>query len=73
MITEISQDSKKRFEAVYGKETWARFCGMIYAQVRPRVVQESFVSSKKGTVMGKQPYYKWEARARQVKEEMSRV
>lgn len=57
---------KKSFEGTYGEGGWKKFRSLVYASTRPNVVQEQF-STPAGAPMSKPTYYKWEARAWEVK------
>jgi hypothetical protein len=57
---------KKSFEDTYGVGNWKKFKDLVYAKTRPNAIQEEFPSPSGGP-MSKPTYYKWEARAWEVK------
>jgi hypothetical protein len=54
---------KLRFERTYGTGSWIKFCHEVWQDVRPKTVVSHFTNQATGVQMGKQPYYKWKARA----------
>lgn len=62
-MIEAPETHQQRFEATYGDGSWERFCNMVEHTVRPYYIRQTFKNGATGAEMGKQPYYKWKARA----------